>query len=69
MVCVHRGNMRMVAQGGQEALEWALGIASSMARRMHSWSYAGLAVLVSCHVCGALVRLDEKTISFGCSEW
>ena len=40
-----------------------------MARRMHSWSYSGLAMFVPCHVCGALLPLDEKTMSSGYSEW
>jgi hypothetical protein len=59
--------MRMVALGECEAVEWALVLACSMARRIHSWSYSGLAMLVPCHVCGALV-LDEKTMSSRYSE-
>jgi hypothetical protein len=43
-------------------------MACSMARRMHSWSYSGLAMLVTCHVCGALLPLDEKMTSSGYSE-
>jgi hypothetical protein len=35
-VCAYRGSMRMVALGVCEAVEWALVIACSMARRMHS---------------------------------
>jgi hypothetical protein len=57
--------MRMVALGEIEAVDWALLIACSMARRMHSWSYSGLAILVPCHVCGALLPMDEKTMSSG----
>jgi hypothetical protein len=52
----------MVAQG-ECVLEWALVIACSIARRMHSWSYSGLAMLVPCQVCGALLPLNEKTVS------
>jgi hypothetical protein len=59
----------MVALGECEALRSALVIACSMARRMHSWSYSGLAMLVPYHVCGALLSLDEKTMSSGLSEW
>jgi hypothetical protein len=40
--------MRLVAVGECEAVEWALVIACSMARRMHLWSYSGLAMLVPC---------------------
>jgi hypothetical protein len=47
----------------------ALVIACSMARRMQSWSYSRLAMLVPCHVCGALLPLDEKTKSSGYREW
>jgi hypothetical protein len=61
-VCSHRGSMRMVALGECEAVERALVIARSMARRMHSWSYSGLAMLVPCHVCGALLPVDEKKL-------
>jgi hypothetical protein len=50
-VCSHRGSMRMVALGECKAVVWALVIACSMARRMHSWSYSGLAMFVPCHVC------------------
>jgi hypothetical protein len=42
------GSMMMVALGVCEAVEWALETACSMARRMHSWSYSGLAMLVPC---------------------
>jgi hypothetical protein len=45
-------------------VERALAIACSMARRMHSWSYSRLAMLLSCHVCGAFLPLDEKTMSY-----
>jgi hypothetical protein len=45
-------------------VEWALVIACSMAVRMHSWSYFGLAMLVPCHVLGALLAPDEKTMSY-----
>jgi hypothetical protein len=55
----------MVALGECEAMEWALVTASSIARRMHSWSYSGLAMLVPCHVCGALLPLDGKTTFSG----
>jgi hypothetical protein len=55
----------MVALGVCEVVEWVLVIACSMARRMHSWSYSGLAMLVPCHVCEALLPLDEKTLSSG----
>jgi hypothetical protein len=55
----------MVALGVCEAVTWALVIACSMARRMHSWSYSRLAMLVLCQVCGALLPLDEKTMSSG----
>jgi hypothetical protein len=58
----------MVALGVCEAVAWALVIACSMARRMRSWSYSGLAMLVLCHVCGALLPLNEKTMSSGYSE-
>jgi hypothetical protein len=65
-VCVPIGEgMRMVALGECEAVEWALVIACSMARRIHSWSYFGLAMLVPCHVCGALLPMDEETMSYG----
>jgi hypothetical protein len=65
-VCSQRGRMRMVVLGVCYAVEWALVIACSMARRMHSWSsYSGVAMLVPCHVCGALLPLDEKTMSSG----
>jgi hypothetical protein len=64
-VCSHRGKMRIVVLGEREAVEWAQVIACSMARRMHSWSYSGIAMLVPCEVCGALLPLDEKTISSG----
>jgi microcompartment protein CcmK/EutM len=52
----------MVALGMYEVVEWVLVIAGSMARRMHSRSYSGLAMLVSCHVYGVLLPLDEKTM-------
>jgi hypothetical protein len=55
----------MVALGECEAVEWALVIACSMARGIHSWSYSGLAMSVPCHMCGALLPLDEKTVSSG----
>jgi hypothetical protein len=55
----------MVALGVCEAVEWALVIACSMARRMHSWSYLGLARFVPSHLCDALLPLDEKTTSSG----
>jgi hypothetical protein len=55
----------MMGLGECEDVEWALVIACSMARRMHSWSYSGLAMLVPCHVRGALLPLDEKTVSSG----
>ena len=54
----------MVALGECEAVEWALVIECSMARRMHSWSYFGLAMLVPCHVCGALLLLDDDNTMF-----
>jgi hypothetical protein len=43
-------------------VEYALVIACSMAHSMHSWSYYGLAILVPCHVGGALLPLDEMTM-------
>jgi hypothetical protein len=55
----------MVVLGECETVEWALVIACYMARSMHSRSYSGLAMLVPCHVCGALLPLDEKTLSSG----
>jgi hypothetical protein len=55
----------MVALGESEAVEWALLTPCSMARRMHSWSHSGLAMLVPCQVCGALLPPDEKSISSG----
>jgi hypothetical protein len=58
----------MVALGERVAVEWAFAMACSMARRMHPWSYSGSAMLVPCHVCGVLLPLDEKIMSFGCSE-
>jgi hypothetical protein len=61
--------MRMVVLGECEVVEWALVIACSMARCMHSWSYSGLAMLVPSYECGALLPLDEKTVSSGYSEW
>jgi hypothetical protein len=64
-VCSHRGSMSMVALGVREVVRCALVMACSMARRMHSWSYYGLAMLVPCHVCGALLPLDEKSMSSG----
>jgi hypothetical protein len=64
-VCSHRGRMSMVTHGECEAVEWALVIACSMARHTHSWSYSGLAKLVPSHVCGALLPLDEKSMSSG----
>jgi hypothetical protein len=67
-VCSQRGSMRMVELGVCDTVELALVIACSMARRMHSWSYSGLTMLVPCQVCGALLPLDEKTISSGYSE-
>jgi hypothetical protein len=67
-VCSHRGSMRMVALDVCEAVEWTLVLLCSMARRMHSWSYSGLAMLVPCQVCGALLPLDEKTVSSGYCE-
>jgi hypothetical protein len=48
---------------------WALVMACSMTRHMHSWSYSGLAMLVPCLVCMALLPLEEKIISPGYSEW
>jgi hypothetical protein len=63
----HRGCMRMVELGVCDAVEWALVIVCSIARRMHSWSYSGLAMSAPCHVCGALLPLDEKTMSSGYS--
>jgi hypothetical protein len=57
------GVKRMVALGECEAVEWALVIACSTAQRMHSWSHSGLAMLVPCQVCGAMLPLDDKTIS------
>jgi hypothetical protein len=57
----------MVAMGEWEEVEWALvmyGVfhgACSMARRMHLRSYSGFAMLVPCHVCWALLPLNEKT--------
>jgi hypothetical protein len=59
----------MVALGVCEVVDWALVIACSMARRMHSWSYSGLAMFVPSQVCGALLPLDEKTASSGYREW
>jgi hypothetical protein len=32
----------MVALGECEAVKWAMVMACSMARRMHSWSYSGV---------------------------
>jgi hypothetical protein len=64
-VCSQRGRMRIIALGVCEAVRCAPVIACSMARRMHAWSYSGLAMLVPCHVCGALLPLDEKTMSSG----
>jgi hypothetical protein len=58
----------MVALGVCGAVWCAMVIACSMARCMHSWSYSGLAMLVPCHVCGALLPLDEKNMSSGKSE-
>jgi hypothetical protein len=58
-VCSHR----MVALGECEAVEWELVIACFMARRIHLWSYSGLPMLVPCQVFGALLPLDEKTMS------
>jgi hypothetical protein len=58
----------MVALGECEAVEWVLVIACSMARRMHSWSYSELAMIMLCQVCGALLPLDEKPMSSGYSE-
>jgi hypothetical protein len=55
----------MVALGECEAVEWALMIACSMARRIHSWSYSGLPMFVPCQVYGALRPLDEKTVFSG----
>jgi hypothetical protein len=59
----------MVALGVCGAVAWALMSACSVARRMYSWSYSMLAMLVPCHVCGALLPLDEKSMSSGYSEW
>jgi hypothetical protein len=59
----------MVALGVCEAMTWAMVIACSMARRMHSWSYFGFAMFVPSKVCGALLPLDENTTSSGYREW
>jgi hypothetical protein len=44
-------------------VKWALVIACSMARLMHSWSYSGLAMLVPYQVWGALLPFDKNTMS------
>jgi hypothetical protein len=59
----------MVALGECGVMEWALVIACSMARCMHSWSYSGLAMLVPCQVCAASLPPDEKTKYSGYYEW
>jgi hypothetical protein len=53
----------MVALGECVDVEWALVIACFMACRIHSWSYSTM--FVPCEVCGALMSLDEKTMSYG----
>jgi hypothetical protein len=58
----------MVEMDVCDAVEWALVIACSIARRMYSWSYSGLAMFMPCHVCGALLPLEENTMSSGYSE-
>ena len=55
----------MVALGECEVVDWALVIACSTARRIHSLSFSGLAMLAPCQVCVALLPLDEKTTSSG----
>jgi hypothetical protein len=62
-VCSRRWSMRTVALEECEAVEWALVIACAMTRRIHSWLYSGLAMLVPCHVRGSLLPQDEKTMS------
>jgi hypothetical protein len=63
-VCFQRGRMRMVALGEREEVEWALEMACSMARCMHSWSYSRVSMRVPCHVGGALLPLDERMASY-----
>jgi hypothetical protein len=59
----------MVTLGWCVAVKWVLVIACSMGRRMHSWLCFGLAMLVPCHVWGALLPHDEKTMFSRLSEW
>jgi hypothetical protein len=48
-----------VALGEWVEVEWELVKACSMAMRTHSWSHSGFAMLVPCHVCGALLPGEE----------
>jgi hypothetical protein len=64
-VCSHRGSIKMVALGECVVVYWALVIACSTTRRIYLWLYSGLAMLVPCHVWGALMPLHEKNMSSG----